>query len=640
MNNSTMPLDCKKSEDTGPRMAEDEILSIDKLNLSFPTYDGYTKVLHDVSFSVKKGETLAIVGESGSGKTVTMRRVMHLLSRVKTDSGNILLRKRDGNVQDITNLTTAQARKIRGFDMSMIFQEPMTSLNPLFTIGNQLTEAILTHQNIPNGQVAQKAIDLLELVRIPDSKSRFKEYPHQMSGGMRQRVMTAMALACNPQLLIADEPTTALDVTIQAQILALIRSLQKEFHMAVIFITHDMGVVAELADRVVVMYKGRVVEENDVYSIFAHPTHPYTKALLKAVPSLGCMTGRKNPATLPVLEMEKELNREEGQAPPREEEIDTANYQTRPILEVNNLTTHFISKKNFFGKPTHRVHAVEDVSFKLFPGETLGIVGESGCGKSTTGYSVLNLVPATGEVLFQGKDVKAVSDTQMQALRQDIQFIFQDPFASLNPRRTIGTSIAEPMVIHGIGDKASREKRVQELLKRVGIPKAHASHYPHEFSGGQRQRIAIARALATSPKVIIADEAVSALDVSIQATVLNLMLELQKELHLSYMFISHDMAVIERVSHRVAVMYLGQIVEMGTRQDIFENPGHPYTRKLLSAIPIADPARRTNFDMLTGEIPSPVRRMDDPPEKMILEEVSPGHFVANVPAGSQFSQDN
>ncbi|MCP4115094.1 MAG: ABC transporter ATP-binding protein [Desulfobacteraceae bacterium] len=621
-------------------MADDEILSIDKLNLSFPTFDGYKKVLHDVSFSVKKGETLAIVGESGSGKTVTMRRVMHLLSRVRTDSGSILLRKRDGEVRDITSLTTAQARKIRGFDMSMIFQEPMTSLNPLFTIGNQLTEALLTHQNIPNGQVEQKAVDLLELVRIPDSKRRFKEYPHQMSGGMRQRVMTAMALACNPQLLIADEPTTALDVTIQAQILALIRSLQKEFHMAVIFITHDMGVVAELADRVVVMYKGRVVEENDVHSIFARPAHPYTRALLKAVPSLGCMTGRKNPATLPVLEMEKELNQEEGQAPPKEEEIDTADYQARPILEVNNLTTHFISRKNFFGKPTHRVHAVEDVSFKLFPGETLGIVGESGCGKSTTGYSVLNLVPSTGEVLFQGRNVRKISDADMQTLRQDIQFIFQDPFASLNPRRTIGTSIAEPMVIHGLGDRESREQRVQELMERVGIPKAHATRYPHEFSGGQRQRIAIARALATRPKVIIADEAVSALDVSIQATVLNLMLELQKELGLSYMFISHDMAVIERVSHRVAVMYLGQIVEMGTRQDIFENPGHPYTRKLLSAIPIADPAKRTNFDMLTGEIPSPVRRMDDPPEKLVLTEEYPGHFIANVPAGSPFSQDN
>ena len=633
MNNSTTP-----HNDTEPIMTDDEILSIDRLNVSFPTYDGFTQVLHDVSFSVKKGETLAVVGESGSGKTVTMRRVMHLLSRVKTNSGTIRLRKRDGNVQDITNLTQSQARKIRGFDMSMIFQEPMTSLNPLFTIGNQLSEALLTHQNIPKKDVEEKAIALLELVRIPDAHKRFGEYPHQMSGGMRQRVMTAMALSCNPQLLIADEPTTALDVTIQAQILALIRSLQKEFNMAVIFITHDMGVVAELADRVVVMYKGRVVEENDVYSIFAHPAHPYTRALLKAVPSLGCMEGRKNPSTLPVLEMEKELNRQKDEKPPEEIEIDTADYQARPILEVRNLSTHFISRKNFFGRPTHKVHAVEDISFNLFPGETLGIVGESGCGKSTTGYSVLNLVPARGRVMFQGKNVMKIADDQMQTLRQNIQFIFQDPFASLNPRRTVGTSIAEPMLIHNIGDTASREKRVHELLEKVGIPAAHASHYPHEFSGGQRQRIAIARALATNPQVIIADEAVSALDVSIQATVLNLMLNLQKELRLSYMFISHDMAVIERVSHRVAVMYLGQIVEMGTRQDIFENPQHPYTKKLLAAIPIADPTKRTDFGMLTGEIPSPVRHVDDPPTKLTLQEVSPGHFVAQVSENSVFSR--
>ena len=618
-------------------MAEDEILSIRNLSLSFPNYDWFTKVLHDVSFSVKKGETLAIVGESGSGKTVTMRRVMHLLSRVITDSGQILLKKRNGVIQDITTLSNSEARKIRGVDMSMIFQEPMTSLNPLFTIGNQLTEAILIHQDISRSQAEKKAIDLLEVVRIPDSKRRFKEYPHQMSGGMRQRVMTAMALSCNPQLLIADEPTTALDVTIQAQILALIRSLQKKFQMSVVFITHDMGVVAELADRVVVMYKGRVVEHNDVQSIFSNPGHPYTRALLKAVPILGCMTGRKNPATLAILEMEKELSKEQGDAPPEEKEIDTADYSAMPILEVNHLTTRFVSKKTFLGKPTHLVHAVEDVGFKLFPGETLGIVGESGCGKSTAGYAILKLVPAKGQVLFRGENVMAVSDAQLQALRQNIQFIFQDPFASLNPRQTIGASIAEPLVIHGIGDKNARQKRVAKLLERVGIPAVHAGHYPHEFSGGQRQRIAIARALATNPQVIIADEAVSALDVSIQATVLNLMMELQKELDLSYMFISHDMAVIERVSHRVVVMYLGQVVEMGTRQDIFENPGHPYTRKLLSAIPIADPSKRTDFNMLTGEIPSPVRAVDNPPELLALKEVSTGHFVANVPAGSEFS---
>lgn len=588
-------------------------------------------MLHDVSFSVKKGETLAIVGESGSGKTVTLRRVMGLLKNVRTDSGTITLKKRDGDIVDITHISNAKAREIRGVDMSMIFQEPMTSLNPLFTIGNQLIEAILTHQTISRQEAQAKVHELLEIVRIPDAGKRINEYPHQMSGGMRQRVMIAMALACRPQILIADEPTTALDVTIQAQILALIRSLQKQFEMSVIFITHDMGVVAELADRVIVMYKGRIVEENDVFTLFSRPFHPYTCALLKAVPKLGCMKGRKNPATLPVLDMETELQRKDGDETPVEIEIDTADYLTKPILEVRNLTTHFISKKTFWGRPTHLVYAVEHVSFKLYPGETLGIVGESGCGKTTAGYSLLKLVPASGEVLFNGQDVMALTDSQMQRLRQNIQFVFQDPFASLNPRLTIGASIAEPMIIHKTVDNLDLEKKVADLLERVGIPAGNATRYPHEFSGGQRQRIAIARALATNPRLIVADEAVSSLDVSIQATVLNLMMELQKELGLSYIFISHDMAVVERVSHRVAVMYLGQIVEMGSRSDIFENPQHDYTKKLLSAIPVADPSLRAHFSMLTGEIPSPVRKVGDPPAHLTYRNVSPGHIVALSP---------
>jgi glutathione transport system ATP-binding protein len=584
----------------------DDILAIRGLSLSFPTFGGFTPVLHDVSFSVKKGETLAIVGESGSGKTVTMRRVMHLLHNVRTDAGVITLRKKDGSVLDITRLSNSEAREIRGVDLSMVFQEPMTSLNPLFTIGNQLEEAILSHQDLPRSEATRKALELLEIARI----------------------MIAMALACRPQVLIADEPTTALDVTIQAQILALIRSLQKQFDMAVVFITHDMGVVAELAERVIVMYQGRIVETNDVHTLFGNPSHPYTHALLKAVPRLGSMRGRKNPATLPVLDMESELKRGAGEAPPREKEIDTADYRKEPVLDVRNLTTRFVSRKTFFGRPTHLVYAVENVSFRLYPGETLGIVGESGCGKTTAGYSALKLVPATGQVLFDGKDVMAVQEVEMQKLRQNIQFVFQDPFASLNPRRTIGASVAEPLVIHRMGDKDRLEKKVGDLLERVGIPAGHASRYPHEFSGGQRQRIAIARALATEPRVIVADEAVSSLDVSIRATVLNLMMELQKDMNLSYIFISHDMAVVERVSHRVAVMYLGQIVEMGRRSDIFENPQHPYTRKLLAAIPVADPALRTSFSMLTGEIPSPVRKVGDPPPPLRYEEVAPGHMVA------------
>ncbi len=609
-------------------MPPEEVLSVRNLSLSFPTYGGFTPVLHDASFSVKKGETLAIVGESGSGKTVTLRRVMHLLPHVRTDAGRITLRRKDGSVLDITRLTNAEARQIRGVDLSMVFQEPMTSLNPLFTIGNQLEEAILSHQALPRGEAAQRALELLETARIPDAQKRSTEYPHQMSGGMRQRVMIAMALACRPQVLIADEPTTALDVTIQAQILALIRSLQQQFEMAVVFINHDMGVVAELAERVIVMYQGRIVETNDVRTLFANPSHPYTRALLKAVPRLGSMRGRKNPATLPVLEMESELKRGAAEPPPLEKEIDTADYGKDPVLEVRNLTTRFVSRKTFFGRPTHLVYAVESVSFRLYPGETLGIVGESGCGKTTAGYSALKLVPAEGEVIFDGKNVMQVREDEMQKLRQNIQFVFQDPFASLNPRRSIGDSIAEPLVIHRMGDREGVAKKVGDLLERVGIPARHAARYPHEFSGGQRQRIAIARALATEPRVIVADEAVSSLDVSIRATVLNLMMELQKEMNLSYIFISHDMAVVERVSHRVAVMYLGQIVEVGRRSDIFENPQHPYTRKLLAAVPVADPARRTSFSMLTGEIPSPVRKVGDPPPRVRYEEAAPGHLVA------------
>ncbi len=443
---------------------------------------------------MKKGETLAIVGESGSGKTVTMRRVMHLLHNVRTDAGVITLRKKDGSVLDITRLSNSEARKIRGVDLSMVFQEPMTSLNPLFTIGNQLEEAILSHQDLPRSDATRKALELLEIARIPDAKKRSSEYPHQMSGGMRQRVMIAMALACRPQVLIADEPTTALDVTIQAQILALIRSLQKQFDMAVVFITHDMGVVAELAERVIVMYQGRIVETNDVYTLFGNPSHPYTRALLKAVPRLGSMRGRKNPATLPVLDMESELKRGAGEAPPLEKEIDTADYRKEPVLDVRNLTTRFVSRKTFFGRPTHLVYAVENVSFRLYPGETLGIVGESGCGKTTAGYSALKLVPAKGQVLFEGKDVMKVREDEMQKLRQNIQFVFQDPFASLNPRRSIGASVAEPLGEKGGGPararghpRAARLALPARVLGRPAPAHRHRAGARHRAAGDRRR---------------------------------------------------------------------------------------------------------------------------------------------------------
>ena len=610
------------------RMRDDEILSVQDLSLSFPGYHGFTQVLRHVSFSVKKGETLAIVGESGSGKTVTMRRVMKLLANVRTDSGTILLRKRDGEILDITDISNKDATKIRGTDLAMIFQEPMTSLNPVFTIGDQLLEAIIVHQRLPREKAMEKVMELLELVRIPDRNRRVNDYPFQLSGGMRQRVMIAMALASNPQVLIADEPTTALDVTIQAQILALIKSLQSRLGISVVFITHDMGVVAEIADRVVVMYKGDLVEHNDVHSIFTAPAHPYTRALLKAVPKLGSMVGRKYPATLPVLEMSKEMARAEGDAPPEEKTIDTADYSGKPLLEVRNLVTRFVAEKTFFGNATHVVRAVENVNFDLYEGETLGVVGESGCGKSTTGYSILRLVPARGSVRYLGKDILTLPDSELKQYRRDIQFVFQDPYASLNPRIRIGAAIEEPLIIHGIGNAAERRARVEYLLDCVGIPRAHRDRYPHEFSGGQRQRIAIARALATQPKIIIADEAVSSLDVSIQANVLNLMMELQKEFRLSYLFISHNMAVIERVSNRVMVMYLGQVVESGTRMQVFENPAHAYTKKLLSAIPVPDPSRRSNFGMLSGEIPSTIHKVGDTVPPIDYVEVEPGHQIA------------
>jgi len=610
------------------QMKNDEILSIKDLSLSFPGYRGYTQVLHHISFSVKKGETLVIVGESGSGKTVTMRRVMQLLANVCTDSGTILLRKRNDEIINITNISHKEATQIRGTDLAMIFQEPMTSLNPVFTIGDQLLEAILVHQRITKTEAMKKVMELLELVRIPDRDRRVRDYPFQLSGGMRQRVMIAMALASNPQILIADEPTTALDVTIQAQILALIQSLQKKLGISVVFITHDMGVVAEIADRVVVMYKGEIVEENDVYTIFSKPSHLYTRALLKAVPKLGSMTGRKFPATLPVLEMSKELNRKAEDAPPEEKRIDTADYTHPPLLQVRNLTTHFTAEKTILGRTTHIVRAVEDVNFDVYEGETLGIVGESGCGKSTTGYSILRLVKTEGSVLYKGQNILALPDSDLKHYRRDIQFVFQDPYASLNPRIRIGAAIEEPLIIHNIGNKDERKKRVEYLLDCVGIPRAYKDRYPHEFSGGQRQRIAIARALATQPRIIIADEAVSSLDVSIQAVVLNLMMNLQKEFMLTYLFISHNMAVIERVSNRVIVMYLGQVVESGTRMQVFENPSHSYTKKLLSAIPVPDPNRRSNFGMLGGEIPSTIHKISDAAPRPAYIEVEPGHLIA------------
>ncbi|WP_313702414.1 dipeptide ABC transporter ATP-binding protein [Achromobacter sp.] len=605
------------------------LLSVRGVSVDFNTDTGGFRAVDNLDFDVRPGRTLAIVGESGSGKSVTSMAIMRLTDynggRIST--GQILFRDGDDREVDLTQASDEQMRAIRGNDIAMIFQEPMTSLNPVFTIGDQIVEAIMLHQQLSRSAARQSARKLLEKVRLPDAEQLLDRYPHQLSGGMRQRVMIAMALSCQPRLLIADEPTTALDVTIQAQILNTIRELQRDLGTAVIFITHDMGVVAEMADDVVVMLRGKKVEQGAVEDIFNAPKHPYTRALLAAVPRLGSLTGRDLPLRTPQTVLEGDTLREVGET----REQDTASYD-EPVLRVDKLTTRFDVGHNLFGRVTHRVHAVEQVSFDVYPGETLALVGESGSGKSTIGKTLQQLVaPTSGAVRYNGQDIFSMDSAGRQRLRQEIQYIFQDPYASLDPRKTVAFSIAEPIRTHGLltGEDAIA-RRVGELLEQVGLKPEHATRYPHEFSGGQRQRVCIARALASNPKLIIADESVSALDVSIQAQILNLLMDLQKDRGLSYLFITHDMAVVEKVSHRVAVLYLGQIVELGTRRQIFESPQHAYTRKLLAAVPVAEPGRHIDTSLIEGEIPSPVRRVGDEPAIVPLLEFAPGHQVARA----------
>jgi len=623
-------------------MPDEQVLSVRNLGVRF-AHDGQViDAVRHLDFEVKRGETLAIVGESGSGKSVTSLALMRLVEQGggELHQGDILFRRRAGNVVSLTAASQSDMRKLRGADMAMIFQEPMTSLNPVFSVGEQIAESIRLHQGKDNAAARAEALRMLELVRIPEARNILDSYPHQLSGGMRQRVMIAMALSCKPALLIADEPTTALDVTIQAQILQLIRVLQQEMQMAVIFITHDMGVVAEIADRVLVMYKGESVEEGEVSRIFTSPQHPYTRALLAAVPQLGAMRGTQLPARFPLLDATGHTSAARSEALIQT----TLDPAARPILQVRNLVTRFPLRSGWLNRVTRYVHAVEKVSFDLHPGETLALVGESGCGKSTTGRSLLRLVESQGgSVIFNGKTVfdgehgGQISASSLQHLRRDIQFIFQDPYASLDPRLTVGYSIMEPLLVHGIGTRQEARERVAWLLEKVGLLPEHAERYPHEFSGGQRQRICIARALALNPKVVIADESVSALDVSIQAQIVNLLMDLQKEFGIAFLFISHDMAVVERISHRVAVMYLGQIVEIGPRAAVFENPQHPYTRKLMAAVPVASPQhRRVERTLQVDEIPSPIRPVGDDPVVAPLVEVSQGHFVARHAVSSLY----
>jgi peptide/nickel transport system ATP-binding protein len=619
-------------------MESNRVVQVENLTVRFKTHDRTVEAVRDVSFHVDRGETLAIVGESGSGKSVTSLALMRLVEYGggAITNGTVRLRRRGGDVLDMTAAQEQTLQRVRGADVAMIFQEPMTSLNPSFTAGVQIAEALRLHQGLDAAGARAETQRMLERVRIPEAKSVLDRYPHQLSGGMRQRVMIAMALSCKPQLLIADEPTTALDVTIQAQILQLIRQLQEEMNMGVIFITHDMGVVAEVADRVLVMYRGDKVEEGGADDVFAHPRHAYTRALLSAVPRLGAMHGTDEPAPFPLLSV---ADVKEGQGlsadTPRVVES-TVRREHGPVLKVRDLITRYDIAGGILGRVQRRVHAVEKVSFDLYPGETLSLVGESGCGKTTTGRSLLQLVQSQGGTIeFDGRNIGALRGAAMQTLRRHIQFIFQDPFGSLDPRMTVGDSIMEPLLIHKAAKGREAQERVRWLMEKCGLVPEMIGRYPHEFSGGQRQRVCIARALALNPKVVVADESVSALDVSIQAQIVNLLLDLQRELGVAFLFISHDMAVVERISHRVAVMYLGQIVEIGPRRAIFENPQHPYTKKLMAAVPIADPQRRhRQRSLLVDEIPSPVRKVGDEPVVAPLVEVSAGHFVARHAVGA------
>ncbi|WP_175811467.1 dipeptide ABC transporter ATP-binding protein [Burkholderia contaminans] len=626
---------------SGLVLPEQRVVAVDDLSVTFRREGATFDAVRNVSFHVDRGETLAIVGESGSGKSVTSLALMRLVEHGggAITSGWIAFRRRGGAIVDLAQASGATMRGIRGADIAMIFQEPMTSLNPVFTVGDQISEAIALHQSKSPSEARAETLRLLELVRIPEARRVFARYPHQLSGGMRQRVMIAMALSCRPSLLIADEPTTALDVTIQAQILQLVRGLQDEMNMGVIFITHDMGVVAEVADRVLVMYRGEKVEEGESDRIFAAPEHRYTRALLAAVPKLGSMQGTDAPEKFPLLKVEGASTTPATTARAANDAAQPpVDHAAPPILRVRDLVTRFPVKSGVFGRVSQYVHAVERVSFELRAGETLALVGESGCGKSTTGRSLLRLVESqSGSIEFDGRDISAMKGHDLQALRRNIQFIFQDPFASLNPRLTVGFSIMEPLLVHGVASSADAQARVDWLLDKVGLPPEAARRYPHEFSGGQRQRIAIARALALNPKVVIADESVSALDVSVQAQIVNLMLDLQRELGVAYLFISHDMAVVERISHRVAVMYLGQIVEIGPRRAVFEAPQHPYTKKLMSAVPVADPARRhAPRQLAADEIPSPIRAVGDEPAVAPLVAVGPDHYVATHRVGGAY----
>ena len=668
-----------------PAEAAAPLLKVEDLHVHFATARGVVRAVEGMSFEVDRGETVAIVGESGSGKSVSALSIMRLLPAhtARVPKGRILF---DG--KNLLELDPEEMRELRGRDISMIFQEPMTSLNPVLTIGLQITEPLQIHLGMKDREARARAVELLNLVGIPDPERRLDQYPHQFSGGMRQRVMIAIGLACNPKLIIADEPTTALDVTIQAQILELMKNLSRRLNIALIVITHNLGVVARYADRVVVMYAAKRIEQGDADAVFHRPRHPYTMGLLRSVPRLdrprgpkletieglppnlaevpsGCRFAPRCPFRIPVCEEEPPLFATDTGGLSRchrHEEIAAGKLTwtaakgaipaplqqvVEPLLSVRGLSKHFEVSGGLSGK-TGTVRAVEDISFELYPGETLGLVGESGCGKTTVGRLILRLEdPTAGEIHFEGANMAKASPKQLKAIRRKMQVIFQDPYSSLNPRMTVGQIIGEPLQVFKLVPSRKRARaRVAELLEQVGLRPEMAARYPHQLSGGQRQRVGIARALALEPSFIVCDEAVSALDVSIQGQIINLLEDLQRKYGLAYLFIAHDLAVVRHISMRVVVMYFGRIMEVADRDVLYGEPLHPYTQALLDAAPVPDPAIEKGREprLITGELPS---HLAPPPGCVFntrcplatqecreivppLEEKRPGHFAACI----------
>jgi peptide/nickel transport system ATP-binding protein len=579
---------------SGAAQAPDSpVLTVQNLTVSVATEAGQRPLVRNLSFTLRRGETLAIAGESGSGKSITSLAIMGLLPpNVTVTDGAVTL-----GPTDLTKLPEHQMRALRGDRIAMIFQEPMTSLNPVMSIGSQLTEAIRAHTDISRADARTRALEALRAVRLSQPERRLDQFPHELSGGMRQRVMIAMALALRPEVLIADEPTTALDVTVQREVLDLLRDLQRDLGTAIILITHDMGVVAEMADRVIVMQNGAQVETAPTRTLFANPQKTYTKTLLAAVPRMGSA-----PRPVP---------------------------QGDIVAKLTDVSVRFPMRTGLLNRLTHNVHAVEHVSLSIRKGETFALVGESGCGKSTIAKAIVGLVPHEGRIEVAGLALSDLDTAGRKALRRQVQMVFQDPMAALDPRMRVADLVSEPLLIHGLGDAASRRAKAADLFTRVGLSPDQLDRYPHEFSGGQRQRICIARALALNPQLVIADESVSALDVSVQARVLDLLRALQQEFGIAFLFISHDMAVVENISDRVGVMYLGQIVETGTRAQVFGNPQHPYTLRLIEAVPVPDPSHTRSFTpRLAGEVPSPVHPAGQGLARLTLTDIGQGHLVA------------